>query len=173
MDGGPFVASKGTPYGAYVGISATLYKRIEDGTYPSGSRLPSEAELCGEFGVARGTIRRALSALQDQSLIQVVAGVGRFVRVPEEGEAGGSTGAQYQRIAAELRSRIETGEFGPGDVLPGELRISRRYGVSRYTAQRALTELERADLVMCVAGWGRIVGPKTSPDDPGASVDVR
>ncbi|GLZ07966.1 hypothetical protein Acsp03_54320 [Actinomadura sp. NBRC 104412] len=150
-----------------------MRERIASGDYRAGSRLPSEAALCDEFAVTRGTIRGALSALQDEGLISVVAGVGRFVRGTEETVSGTVAGAQYQRIAARLRAEIESGGLQSGELLPGELRVSERFGVSRYTAQRALVELERAGLVVCVWGRGRVVTSKTSPDDPGASVDVR
>ncbi|MFD0851173.1 GntR family transcriptional regulator [Actinomadura adrarensis] len=83
------------------------------------------------------------------------------------------SGPQYKRIAADLRAQIQDGEFGPGDLLPGELPLSKRYGVSRHTAQCALDVLEAAGLVVRVHGRGRMVKPKTSPDDPVASVDVR
>jgi DNA-binding FadR family transcriptional regulator len=37
---------------------------IEDGSFPSGSRLPGERELSERFGVSRVTIREAEIALQ-------------------------------------------------------------------------------------------------------------
>ncbi|WP_395110278.1 GntR family transcriptional regulator [Actinomadura sp. SCN-SB] len=167
------VSRRPTPYGAYLQIAGTLRERVASGEYSQVSRLPSEAALCEEFAVTRGTVRRALAVLRDEGLITVTAGVGRFVRVPGQGTPGVVGGPQYQRIAAQLRAQIDGGAFRAGEVLPGELRISECYGVSRQTAQRALVELERAGLVVCVRGRGRIVRSKTSPDDPGASVDVR
>jgi DNA-binding GntR family transcriptional regulator len=129
--------------------------------------------LCEEFAVTRTTIRRALSVLHDEGLMHASAGVGHFVRKGGDEGSGGLVGTVYQRIAGELRARIDAGEYQPGDRLPGELRISERYGVSRHTAQRALVELEKLGLVVCVHGRGRFVRAKTSPDDPSASVDVR
>lgn len=45
-----------------------------------GSQLPSERDLCAHFGVARMTIRNAISALVDEELLERVVGVGTFVR---------------------------------------------------------------------------------------------
>ncbi|SFT03582.1 GntR family transcriptional regulator [Saccharopolyspora flava] len=52
---------------------------IESGALPRGSRLPSEAELSELYGVARGTVRRALSSLVESGTITVVHGRGTFV----------------------------------------------------------------------------------------------
>ncbi|MCX2732499.1 GntR family transcriptional regulator [Saccharopolyspora sp. NFXS83] len=52
---------------------------IESGELPSNSRLPSEAELTELYGVARGTVRRALAALADGGTVTVVHGRGTFV----------------------------------------------------------------------------------------------
>lgn len=52
---------------------------IESGELPEGSRLPSEAELAELYGVARGTIRRALGALANAGTLTVVHGRGTFV----------------------------------------------------------------------------------------------
>jgi GntR family transcriptional regulator len=47
----------------YVVIVNTLQERIEDGTYPPGSMLPSDAQVGDEFKVSRVTVVRALSIL--------------------------------------------------------------------------------------------------------------
>jgi DNA-binding FadR family transcriptional regulator len=47
-----------------------------------GERLPTERELCGQFGVARNTVRRALDALEAQHLIVRHVGRGTFKAAP-------------------------------------------------------------------------------------------
>jgi len=49
-----------------------------DGLRP-GDRIPSEAELAERFGVSRGTVREALKLLEQDGLIDVQHGLGRFV----------------------------------------------------------------------------------------------
>ncbi|MEU5990791.1 winged helix-turn-helix domain-containing protein [Spirillospora sp. NPDC047418] len=141
-----------TAWGTYARITDALRQRIADSTYAPGTRLPGEAALCAEFGVARNTVRRALSTLQDEGLITVRPGVGRFV---QDGIAQPRTPSE--QIAASLRHQIETGRFQPGYALPSEAQLSRRYGVSRTTARAALIALETAGLVTCVHGKGRYV----------------
>ncbi|WP_435824961.1 GntR family transcriptional regulator [Nocardia rhamnosiphila] len=50
-------------------VSATLRDRIRRGELVAGSSLPSEAELCQEFGASRGTVRSALATLRHEGLI--------------------------------------------------------------------------------------------------------
>jgi len=57
-----------------------LSKRIDQGYYVSGQRLPSERELAEELEVSRVTIRTALLRLQAENLIDTVPRGGAFVR---------------------------------------------------------------------------------------------
>jgi DNA-binding GntR family transcriptional regulator len=65
--------------------------------------------------------------------------------------------APYQRIAAALRQRIESGELAPGDMLPSITRISQEEGVSKGTAVKALDVLRREGLTYSIQGWGTFV----------------
>jgi GntR family transcriptional repressor for pyruvate dehydrogenase complex len=47
-----------------------------------GSRLPSEREITGRYGVSRPVVREALRALQERGLVEIVPGRGTFVRDP-------------------------------------------------------------------------------------------
>jgi GntR family transcriptional regulator len=67
------------PEPLYEQIAAVLAARIEDGTYQPRRRVPSEADICTEFGVSRPTARAALQILTDRGLIVTVRGKGRFV----------------------------------------------------------------------------------------------
>ncbi len=46
-----------------------LLALIRDGTYPIGSNLPTEAELCTHFNVSRHTVREAIRRLADMGLV--------------------------------------------------------------------------------------------------------
>lgn len=60
-----------------------LCDQILSGLIPAGSKLPSEAALCAEFGVARTTVRQALELLVQEGLVQKRMGSGSFVLVNE------------------------------------------------------------------------------------------
>ena len=61
-------------------IYQKLHERISGGRYPEGMRLPTEAELCGEFGASRNTVRAALDKLSGGELIYKIRGSGCYVK---------------------------------------------------------------------------------------------
>lgn len=54
----------------YEQIRAELLRRINTRAWPAGHSIPHEEKLAEEFGVARGTVRRALAGLVDAGLIE-------------------------------------------------------------------------------------------------------
>lgn len=50
-------------------LTQEFRRRIRSELWPLGSFLPSEAELCAEFGTSRGPVRQALAALRNEGLI--------------------------------------------------------------------------------------------------------
>ena len=60
-------------------IHQRLQQRILSGEWGFGVMLPSENVLCGEFGVARGTIRQVLAELEKEGLIRRERGRGTFI----------------------------------------------------------------------------------------------
>ena len=61
-------------------IVEELSKRMTQGHYVAGQRLPSERELAEELNVSRVTIRAALLRLQAENLVDIVPRGGAFVR---------------------------------------------------------------------------------------------
>lgn len=63
----------------YLDIAETLMTDVTEGKYEVGQSLPTEEELCRQFGVSRSTVRQALSALQSAGLVQRRQGSGTKV----------------------------------------------------------------------------------------------
>lgn len=61
-------------------IYSLLRNRILSGQFPAGSKLPVEKEFCRLLGVARITLREALSDLESESLVERIPRVGTFVK---------------------------------------------------------------------------------------------
>lgn len=85
----------------YKQVKEFITRKIQDGSWPSGYRVPSEHELVTQFGIARMTANRALRELVDQGRIVRVAGVGSFVAENKPQ----STLLQIANIASEIRQR--------------------------------------------------------------------
>ncbi|MFZ5856249.1 MAG: GntR family transcriptional regulator [Chloroflexota bacterium] len=60
-------------------VDEILLERIRDGSYPAGSRMPSESELSDELGVSRATVRTVLAKLAINGLIIRKQGDGTYV----------------------------------------------------------------------------------------------
>ncbi|MBQ0983071.1 GntR family transcriptional regulator [Streptomyces sp. F63] len=64
----------------YVRLAQTLQGRIEDGTYPPGTLVPSENQLVQAFGMSRPTVVRALDLLKRDGWLESRQGYGTIVR---------------------------------------------------------------------------------------------
>lgn len=63
----------------YQQLRRELFSRIRRGEFGAGARLPSENQLCEEYGVSVTTARRALLELVNEGVIRRRAGVGTMV----------------------------------------------------------------------------------------------
>lgn len=63
----------------YVQLSRILEARITSGELPPGRLIPSETRLMQEYGLARGTVRKAIGLLRERGLVATVAQRGTFV----------------------------------------------------------------------------------------------
>jgi len=71
----------------YYRIQEYIKKRIQTGVYAVDSYLPSENEICGQFGTTRTTVRRALDELLKEGFIEKEHGRGS--KVLERGKSLG------------------------------------------------------------------------------------
>ncbi len=60
-------------------LFVVLQQQILRGVLGDGDRLPTQEELCEQYGVSRITVRRALADLQAAGLVRNEQGVGSFV----------------------------------------------------------------------------------------------
>lgn len=69
----------------------------------------------------------------------------------------GTAEAPHRQIASQLRNRIVSGAYGPGERLPSIPTIAEQYGVARQTAQRAIDQLRLEGLIITRPGSGTYV----------------
>jgi GntR family transcriptional regulator len=76
-------------------IHSSLLEHIASGKYEDlGGRLPSELELCSEFGVSRPTVREAITRLVEDGVLTRRHGVGTFIN---KGPAAGLRSWPYEK----------------------------------------------------------------------------
>lgn len=63
----------------------------------------------------------------------------------------------FQRIKEDILSRIRSGEWQEGEMIPGETTLAQTFDVSRMTVNRALRELTADQILTRVQGSGTFV----------------
>lgn len=107
----------------YYRVYKTLEQRIQEERYKAGARLPSEDELCREFGVSRMTIRQAVGRLVENGLVRRRRGSGTYVGARREARAFRTitfTGALEDLFAQVEKAQIASAHIAeeppPADV---------------------------------------------------------
>lgn len=127
----------------YLEIYSSLKKSIEKKEFSADRQIPSEPELCTRFGVARNTVRQALTLLLSQGLIEKRKGKGSFITKRAERKTGvigllvpdfstssffSSLKSELERSAAKLgcRIRLETSQNSTSDQMVKAMRKAAR-----------------------------------------------
>lgn len=101
----------------YIEIAREISERITSKRYPADSYLPSENELCEEFGASRDTVRKALNLLAERKRILKEKGKGSRV-LPVDIVTFPTSGLiSFKELAAHSSQEIETDviQFGLTD----------------------------------------------------------
>ncbi len=112
-----FEASVGKSRPKYIQVSELLIREINAGHWREGERLPVEAELAKELSVAIGTLRKALTLLEEEGLLERRQGSGTYVRkAPREAiyplfrlellSGGGTPHAQTLSVKQEANTSV-------------------------------------------------------------------
>ncbi|MGC9321775.1 MAG: GntR family transcriptional regulator [Kosmotogaceae bacterium] len=68
-----------TPIPLYYKLYVNLKESLNSGKYQKGDKLPTEKELCQNYGISRLTVRRAMDELRREGFIERLKGKGTFV----------------------------------------------------------------------------------------------
>ncbi len=66
----------------YYQLKEILEKRIQAGEFQPDDQFPTDEKLCDEYGLSRGTVRRAIDMLVEEGRLRREQGRGTFVTVP-------------------------------------------------------------------------------------------
>jgi DNA-binding GntR family transcriptional regulator len=102
----------------YRQIELTLRGRLE--TMRPGARLPSDEELCREFGVSRMTARNAMRRLAEDGLVERIPGRGTFAVAPPAHRHADRLMAfshEMERVGRTPSSRVLAREIRPSTIV--------------------------------------------------------
>lgn len=123
--------------------AAHLRQEIRQGRYEIGARLGDERSLAREFGVNRGTIRKALSILENELLITRRQGHGTFVtHASQPGQAKTDTPVSLIGAMVFGPVGIPEREYFYGAILRGAFSYCVTRGYMLAAASNSTVELE-------------------------------
>ena len=131
-------------------VADQIKAMIISGTLADGERLPSERELCEQFGVSRMSVREALRKLQAQSYVDVRPGLGTFVVAAKERSVANlsdwieSHNDSLKKLI-ELRMVIEPGVAEAAARLASEDDIRRLQASARALDQVSIEDARQTD----------------------------
>jgi len=80
----PFDPEKVVGAYVYAAVADHVVARIKAGELPPGARLEGERAMATEYGIALGTVRRAIRELVERGYVVTLPAKGTYVRPAEE-----------------------------------------------------------------------------------------
>jgi GntR family transcriptional regulator len=119
---------------------------IGRGVYPVGGLLPTEMELCEQYGISRSTVREALRKLRDAGLI-----------------------SRRRRVGTEVLTRTSPSSYRqPTNSIGDLLQYAEDTRVEILSKERVVSDRALAQLLECRVGqaWIRINSLRRVPGNP-------
>jgi GntR family transcriptional regulator, transcriptional repressor for pyruvate dehydrogenase complex len=107
----------------YIQIYEQIVEQLKNGAFKIGDKIPSERELCEQFGVSRAPVRQALSALEMNGFTYSKQGEGVYIK---------------SLPADEINSPSFLSNISPEDIV--EARMTIEPLIVRFAAMRATKE---------------------------------
>lgn len=104
----------------YHQVYVTLRAWVRDGTYPPGSQIPTEPELCEIFGVSRITVRKAIEDLAREGWLLRQQGRGTFVQLSAARSAASLDLNEVRGHVADLAAATDVRNLVVRDIEPDE-----------------------------------------------------
>jgi len=125
----------------YQRVVGQIQDLIITGKLQVGDKLPSEAELCDQFGVSRTVIREATKSLAERGLLSSQPGRGTFVTALSVQDLSDSFGLFVKGSAISVRSITEVRELL--EVKIAELAAQRATPNDLIKMERAIEDMDR------------------------------
>lgn len=120
-------------------LKSSLLEKVQTKVWSPGQQIPSERELCEEYGVSRMTVREVLKELVQQGYLVRKQGKGTFVALPKFTNEFSSSYSLSQQIEQEgLTSAFQILDF---KTLPASKEMQKLFGISSSELVWELTRL--------------------------------
>jgi len=120
--------NRNTPMPLYFQVAENIREKITQNIYQLGKHIPTETQLQNEYNVSRETIRKAISDLVAEGLIEKVRGKGTFVVEPKIvhriGSIYGCTEEMLGRGMVPSTKLLEIVELSPPESMRIEMRLT-------------------------------------------------
>lgn len=143
-------------------LADRIQAKIDSGIYRPGERLPSTMALATHYGVSPGIARGALHLLCRDNAIINRPYIGHFVGNGDAPLVNWDPRRLHVRIADDLRHKITSGEYEPGQRIPSMRELAAEHNVSTMPVRQAVEHLTLEGLLTTVHGDGVFV---TAPDN--------
>jgi multiple sugar transport system substrate-binding protein len=137
------------PIPLYFQLKTLLLEEIAHGRYGPGDRLPTEHELCKQFGISRTPVHRALTELAQEGVVLRKRRSGTFVNphwAPRARER-----IEIRVIVSDARWEQHIRASAPDDVSVNVAEVS--YADLRQTLTRAVAEGLAPDMAILDSVW--------------------
>lgn len=126
----------------YVRLKIAIRDLIGKGLRP-GDRLPSETELCREYGLSRITVRQAFDALAKEGAIERKQGRGTFVAMPKRAEPVVYFGSFTEEVAAD--GHRGSTRLISAEIIEADARVSNRLRIQPHQAAWKIRRVRMSD----------------------------
>lgn len=138
----------------YLQLAEIMRDRIFSKRWTAGSKIPSEHEMMEVFGVARGTVRKALKSLVDEGLLVQVRGSGTYVAEPGISHPAGVRPLSFADSLREQGKEFET-QVLEQSVSPASVEVATELGIEEGVEAMFMRRVRTVDgePIMCQESW--------------------
>lgn len=138
----------------YLQLAEIMRDRVFSKRWTAGSKIPSEHELMEVFGVARGTVRKALKSLVDEGLLVQVRGSGTYVAEPGISHPAGVRPLSFADSLREQGKEFVTHVLEQ-TVCPASAEVAAELGIGEGEQAMFMRRVRTVDgePIMCQESW--------------------
>jgi GntR family transcriptional regulator len=128
----------------YLRLASWLEQRIASGEFPPGGALPTEEQICRDFGVSRGTVQQAIAGLVQKGLVRREQGRGSFVSPPRPPDVTSFTLLSFEEMMRR-QGRAPATRVLSAQIIPADPQAAARLQIAPGVPTIQIARLRLAD----------------------------